>query len=188
MYDYAREGMELPAPPTPRKLTVHSLELLDFYPDNHTFPIPKEEATEGEKAFAKYAEKQFYQYNPPELATPETATPACRLRLKVSTGFYVRSFCHDLGVALGSSGYMAELMRTRQGNNFGMEDAVPWEEFVKGGPWEEKVVRILREQQAKGDTMKREVREAEEEDLDQEMHEDEVNEDETEVHKGKEVS
>jgi hypothetical protein len=37
---------------------------------------------------------------------------------------------------------MAELVRTKQGD-FGIEDAVEWEEFVEGGAWQEKVVRIL---------------------------------------------
>jgi hypothetical protein len=38
---------------------------------------------------------------------------------------------------------MAELVRTRQGE-FGIEDAVEWEEFVLGGGWEDKVVKILK--------------------------------------------
>lgn len=40
--------------------------------------------------------------------------PAVRVRLTVSSGFYVRSFAHDLGLACGSYGTMAELARTRQ--------------------------------------------------------------------------
>lgn len=41
--------------------------------------------------------------------------PAARVRLTVSSGFYVRSFAHDLGLACGSYGTMAELARTQQG-------------------------------------------------------------------------
>jgi tRNA pseudouridine55 synthase len=41
--------------------------------------------------------------------------PAVKLRMKVTSGFYVRSLCHDLGAAVGSSALMAELERTRQG-------------------------------------------------------------------------
>ena len=41
--------------------------------------------------------------------------PAARLRLTVSSGFYVRSLCHDLGAAVGSLGMMASLVRSRQG-------------------------------------------------------------------------
>ncbi len=40
--------------------------------------------------------------------------PAVRLRMTVTSGFYVRSLCHDLGVTLKSAALMAELERTRQ--------------------------------------------------------------------------
>lgn len=55
----------------------------------------------------------------------------------------MRSLCYDLGLKLDSGAYMAELVRTRQAE-FGIEDAVAWEEFVEGGSWEDKVVRILK--------------------------------------------
>ena len=42
-------------------------------------------------------------------------TPAINLRMTVSSGFYVRSLCHDLGKAVGSMGVMAALTRVRQG-------------------------------------------------------------------------
>jgi tRNA pseudouridine55 synthase len=41
--------------------------------------------------------------------------PAVRLKMTVTSGFYVRSLCHDLGAAVGSAALMAELERTRQG-------------------------------------------------------------------------
>ncbi|KAJ2903993.1 hypothetical protein MKZ38_009048 [Zalerion maritima] len=40
--------------------------------------------------------------------------PAAKIRLRVSSGFYVRTFCHDLGRHLGSAALMAELVRTKQ--------------------------------------------------------------------------
>ena len=43
-------------------------------------------------------------------------SPAATIRLTVSSGFYVRSFAHDLGRALGSYGIMASLCRSRQAN------------------------------------------------------------------------
>lgn len=45
---------------------------------------------------------------------PGLGPPAVRLRMTVSAGFYVRSLCHDLGLALDSLGIMCELVRTRQ--------------------------------------------------------------------------
>lgn len=40
--------------------------------------------------------------------------PAARVRLTVSSGFYVRSFAHDLGLLCNSYATMSELARTRQ--------------------------------------------------------------------------
>lgn len=46
---------------------------------------------------------------------PEPAqAPAARIRLTVSSGFYVRSFAHDLGISCGSFGTMAALSRSSQ--------------------------------------------------------------------------
>lgn len=45
---------------------------------------------------------------------PVQGGPAARIRMSVSSGFYVRSFCHDLGKALESAGLMATLIRARQ--------------------------------------------------------------------------
>jgi tRNA pseudouridine55 synthase len=49
--------------------------------------------------------------------------PAARIRLTVCSGFYVRSFAHDLGIACGSRSHMATLLRTRQGAYAVDEDA-----------------------------------------------------------------
>lgn len=48
-------------------------------------------------------------------ASEDVQPPAAKLRLTVTSGFYVRSLCHDLGRAVGSLGIMCELVRTRQG-------------------------------------------------------------------------
>ena len=50
----------------------------------------------------------------PELCDTPADAPAARIRLTSSSGFYVRSFAHDLGIACNSYGTMAELVRTRQ--------------------------------------------------------------------------
>ncbi|KAH9877681.1 hypothetical protein J1614_002898 [Plenodomus biglobosus] len=42
--------------------------------------------------------------------------PAARLRMTVTSGFYVRSLCHDLGLACSSLALMSSLVRTRQGS------------------------------------------------------------------------
>ena len=47
--------------------------------------------------------------------TPSPA-PAALIRLTVSSGFYVRSFAHDLGLACNSLAIMTSLIRSRQGD------------------------------------------------------------------------
>lgn len=58
--------------------------------------------------------------------------PACRLRMTVTSGFYVRSLCHDLGAAVGSLGIMASLVRTRQGEFELGKNVFAYEDLAKG--------------------------------------------------------
>ncbi|KAL8658153.1 MAG: hypothetical protein Q9226_001236 [Calogaya cf. arnoldii] len=46
--------------------------------------------------------------------SPTGKPPAAKLSMTVTSGFYVRSLCHDLGQEVGSLGIMSELVRTRQ--------------------------------------------------------------------------
>jgi len=58
--------------------------------------------------------------------------PAVRLRMTVSSGFYVRSLCHDLGVAVGSLGLMTYLQRTKQACFELGKNVVEYDDFEKG--------------------------------------------------------
>merc|ERR1711881_427609 len=72
--------------------------------------------------------------------------PAVRLRMTVTSGFYVRSLCHDLGAAVGSAALMAELERTRQGEFELGKNVLEWEELGKGEKvWGPKVEKFLDE-------------------------------------------
>lgn len=53
-----------------------------------------------------------------------------KIRLVVSSGFYVRSFAHDLGEALGTGGYLQELTRTRVGD-FQLPEALSMEDLAE---------------------------------------------------------
>lgn len=55
-----------------------------------------------------------------------------KLTLEVSAGYYVRSFAHDLGVALGSGAHLSALRRTRAGA-WGLEHALSLETLAGGG-------------------------------------------------------
>ncbi|KAJ9143728.1 Trub family pseudouridylate synthase-containing protein [Pleurostoma richardsiae] len=70
--------------------------------------------------------------------------PAAKIRMTVSTGFYVRSFCHDLGEKVGSAAIMAELVRERQ-QNFTLDDCLDYDDLAKGeAVWGPKVESMLR--------------------------------------------
>ena len=58
--------------------------------------------------------------------------PAAKLRMVVTSGFYVRSLCHDLGAAVGSAALMAELQRTRQGEFELGKNVLEYEDLEKG--------------------------------------------------------
>ena len=80
---------ELPRQLASREMQVEECVLLDWLPPGqHRFVYP------GEISIA--------------------SSPAVRIRLTVSSGFYVRSFAHDLGIACRSRSHMTELVRTRQ--------------------------------------------------------------------------
>ncbi|KAG9228967.1 putative tRNA pseudouridine synthase 4 [Amylocarpus encephaloides] len=72
----------------------------------------------------------------PALSPPPAATkgyPACRIRMSVTSGFYVRSLCHDLGAALGSAALMSELQRTRQADYVvGTDNVLEYSDLKKG--------------------------------------------------------
>ncbi|KAL8825416.1 MAG: hypothetical protein Q9170_007796 [Blastenia crenularia] len=72
--------------------------------------------------------------------------PAARLSMTVTSGFYVRSLCHDLGQAVGSLGIMSELVRTRQAQFRLGQNVLAYEDLGKGeNVWASKVEHMLEE-------------------------------------------
>ena len=71
--------------------------------------------------------------------------PAARLRMTVTSGFYVRSLCHDLGLACDSLGLMSSLVRSRQGDyDLGSENVLEYSDLENGAEtWEPKVQGML---------------------------------------------
>jgi tRNA pseudouridine55 synthase len=87
--EYVRQGQSLPRELESREMDVEECTILDYYaPEQHAFAMPGEDQ-------------------------PANA-PAVKVRLTVSSGFYVRSFAHDLGLACNTRSHMATLLRTRQ--------------------------------------------------------------------------
>ncbi|KAF4452917.1 tRNA pseudouridine55 synthase [Fusarium austroafricanum] len=85
----------------------------------------------------------------PDTSTPppwsDQGPPAVKVRLTVTSGFYVRSFCHDLGAKLDSAALMAELARTRQSDfEVGNENCLEFDDLAKGEEvWGPQVARML---------------------------------------------
>lgn len=71
--------------------------------------------------------------------------PAVKIRMTVTSGFYVRSLCHDLGAKVGSAAMMAELCRSRQGDfEVGGPNCLEYEDVTKGEEvWAPKVAAML---------------------------------------------
>ncbi|GAB7357833.1 hypothetical protein MBLNU230_g0005t1 [Neophaeotheca triangularis] len=87
----------------------------------------------------------------PMTKTTPCPAPAVRLRMEVTSGFYVRSLAHDLGQAVGSLGLMASLVRTRQGDFEVGNNVLEYEELQKSediwGPQVKKLLESWEEQQ-----------------------------------------
>ncbi|KIJ69310.1 hypothetical protein HYDPIDRAFT_80481 [Hydnomerulius pinastri MD-312] len=141
LYEYARKGIPLPRPIEKRKVTVHSLEIINWKGGDHDFRWPEKEFTAEEKKAMQKAlesvEDDLVVNDQPE-ETTEQPPSAFVLSMKVSGGTYVRSIVHDLGHELGSAAHVVTLTRSRQGRfalepEDGGEDrgCVPWEVFEK---------------------------------------------------------
>ncbi|KAJ7685262.1 pseudouridine synthase [Mycena polygramma] len=146
LYEYARKGIPLPRPIEARKATVHSLELLEWR-DAHSFRWPAQTFSEEEKQAMETAlqgggETAALKDAAEEPAEDEAPT-AFVLKMRVSSGTYVRSIVHDLAHELGSAGHVVTLCRTRQGRfvlegtEEGDRECVPWEVLEKASADEE---------------------------------------------------
>ena len=220
LYEYAREGKEVPVEIKERPVTVSELELVEWMdPGTHRYQFPNTEANQEEKIVAdkllhlvqdKHAEetnngqadevksgqadasngdqsgveqtlkrklddesetpslpKRTKQDDPAEPSIehsqenqqPETQpedqpseehkpcmAPAARIRMTVTSGFYVRSLCHDLGVAVDSAAFMAELARTRASEFELGKNTLEYDDLEKGEEvWGPVIQRLLGE-------------------------------------------
>lgn len=60
--------------------------------------------------------------------TPFSDTLKVSLEMEVASGFYIRSFAHDLGIFLDVGGYVEKLVRTKVGE-YNLKDALTLEQF-----------------------------------------------------------
>lgn len=74
------------------------------------------------------SEIELLSYNQVKLSQENSLFGEIKLRLKVKSGFYVRSFANDLGKILGTGGLLKELIRTQVGQ-FRIEEAITIDDF-----------------------------------------------------------
>ena len=93
----------------------------------------------------------LHTHHIPTLEAEAAHAPAARIRLTASSGFYVRSFAYDLGIACGSYGTMAALVRSMQGDFTnvnptpeGFVPALTYDDLEAGEEvWGPKVIEVL---------------------------------------------
>lgn len=222
LYEYAREGKEVPKEIEERPVEVKELEVVEWMKGgSHKYQIPKEEAENEEKDLVEkvlhlgeavtpsinavgdqstngvastvtkrkrslddgdsvvpnkkselwhdgesqclmsgglqspdHSPKQIDVPSQKDSSPPVESPPAVKLRMTVTSGFYVRSLSHDLGKTLGSLACMCELVRTRQGDFELGENVIEYQNLEKGEDvWGPKVEELLAEWQSRNKGM-----------------------------------
>ena len=81
-----------------------------------------------------------------EASNSDVLAPAVKIRMTVSSGFYVRSLCHDIGMALNSFAFMASLTRTRQSSFELGKNVLEWDQLSEEEEiWAPKIEAMLEE-------------------------------------------
>lgn len=163
LYEYARQGIPLPEPIPPRKVTIHSLQVVNWLEGHsHRYRWPEKVMSAAAKENLKKAvagvsdNTTSLDDNPDHHGFSVGADggegeegndprpPAFVLRMQVSGGTYVRSIAHDIGHAVGSAAHVVTLTRLRQGEfttlpeKEGDRGCVPWEVFEEAMKEDEK--------------------------------------------------
>jgi len=100
-----KKGKILQAPPKYSAIKIKGQPAYKLARQGKEFEIPKRET--------EIIDIELLEYIPPLI----------KIRLVVKSGFYVRSFAHDLGEELKTGAILTQLIRTRVGD-FKIEDAV----------------------------------------------------------------
>ncbi|KAH7166063.1 pseudouridine synthase [Dactylonectria macrodidyma] len=137
-----------------RKFEQRQDELIKDAPSKRSQKSKKPPLMSG--ALGKLPEKPIYLEkglnlvpDVPDKDTPPPWTdkgpPAVKVRLTVTSGFYIRSFCHDLGAKLESAALMSELCRSRQSDfTVGGTNCLEYDDLAKGeSVWGPQVADML---------------------------------------------
>lgn len=150
--------------PSKRSKTSDEHTMSGAIPNSESLTDPepsksKDETTETSTE-TKEAAQALEKTEPKLPAASESArpcpAPAARLHMTVSSGFYVRSLCHDLGTSVGSLAYMAALVRSRQSDFVLGKNVLEYEDLDKGEEvWGPKIVEMLAQWAERGEPVDR---------------------------------
>lgn len=115
-----------------RKLSADQDDLVHERPSSKKGKVETLSSSEVDKTMSGGLADPSSQTPSSSSPTKSKGPPAARLRMTVTSGFYVRSLCHDLGTAVGSAALMAELERTRQGEFELGKNVVTYDQLSKG--------------------------------------------------------
>jgi tRNA pseudouridine55 synthase len=122
---------------TPRKETtaetgISSLSMQRGPTHEQLFPdSPKSSSALLHEGLTPDEKNKLHTHEAGPLSSEICPAPAARIRVTVSSGFYVRSFAHDLGIACDSLAFMSSLIRSRQGQ-FDIESALNYQDLAGG--------------------------------------------------------
>ena len=141
-----------------QKLIAGAESTKKSFGEDNEYPRPSAPAKEKKMNFRELNEvprdrkAALHTHDIPTLEKLPADAPAARIRLTVSSGFYVRSFAYDLGTACGSYGTMASLVRSEQAQ-FTTIDPAPegstlaltYEDLESEDFWGPKMATVLEE-------------------------------------------
>lgn len=148
LYEYARSGEGLPKEIQPRECYIDKFDIKgDGLEWEHEYEMPKLDATDKEKEYASILDKMHLEENVDKKEEDEKddKNPILEIEFTVSSGTYIRSLIHDLGLALGTTAHMVSLTRLQQGewivgkNVFELDDFLQRDEQA----WEGELRNVL---------------------------------------------
>ncbi|CAN6604862.1 tRNA pseudouridine synthase 4 [Trichomonascus vanleenenianus] len=151
LYEYARSGEALPKEIQPREVQIDELEIVGSGLQwDHSYEAPAEEADDKEKEYSNILNKLGKEENsapkvPESVEWTEPKPPVLKIRFTVSSGTYIRSLIHDIGLALGTTAHMVSLVRERQADWVLGDNVFEVDDFLKrdSDQWEPELRQVL---------------------------------------------
>ncbi|KTW29665.1 tRNA pseudouridine(55) synthase [Pneumocystis carinii B80] len=172
LYEYSREGIELPEEIKYRPVVVDSFNIIKWTHD-HNWKEPCDDDDNNIDISSNILQEQEAMDNKDEKCNLSKSTdeikisdnlfndidskeekssntilstkkkaPAVKFRIVASSGTYIRSLIHDLAISLDSAAHIVELIRCRQGKYILNQNTIDWSKF-QNGDWENDFIKAI---------------------------------------------